>query len=67
MKVLVLSNSCFPDRYGKQAMTEIETIAKELSFSKIELHVFGHNKVAQNLYEKLDYEVTNIIMAKKLS
>ncbi|WP_409254091.1 GNAT family N-acetyltransferase [Bacillus sp. SCS-153A] len=53
--------------YGKQAMIEIEAVAKELGFSKIELHVFGHNQVAKGLYEQLNYEVTNIIMAKKLS
>ncbi|RIW38329.1 GNAT family N-acetyltransferase [Bacillus salacetis] len=53
--------------YGKQAMLEIEKAAKALGFSKIELHVFGHNQTARNLYEKLEYEVTNVIMAKKLS
>ncbi|WP_456271123.1 GNAT family N-acetyltransferase [Bacillus sp. AK031] len=53
--------------YGKQAMLEIEKVAKNLGLSKIELHVFAHNKTARNLYEKLNYETTNIIMAKKLS
>ncbi|EDL65547.1 GNAT family N-acetyltransferase [Bacillus sp. SG-1] len=40
-----------PDQQGKghdkQAMKEIGTIAKELDFTKIELYVFGHNKVAK--------------------
>ncbi|WP_421385050.1 GNAT family N-acetyltransferase [Bacillus salacetis] len=53
--------------YGKQAMLEIEEVAKDLGFNRIELHVFGHNQAARNLYEKLDYEITNLIMAKKLS
>jgi ribosomal protein S18 acetylase RimI-like enzyme len=53
--------------YGKQAMLEIEKAAKDLGLSKIELHVFAHNETARNLYEKLNYETTNIIMAKKLS
>jgi RimJ/RimL family protein N-acetyltransferase len=53
--------------YGKQAMLEIEKVAKSLGLSRIELHVFGHNRTARNLYEKLEYEVTNVIMAKKLS
>jgi ribosomal protein S18 acetylase RimI-like enzyme len=53
--------------YGRQAMTEIEEVAKELGFSKIELHVFGHNQTARHLYEQLEYDVTNVIMAKKLS
>ncbi|MEY8350803.1 GNAT family N-acetyltransferase [Bacillus cereus] len=50
--------------YGKQAMKEIEMIAKELGMNKIALHVFGHNKVARRLYEQLGYEITNINMVK---
>ncbi|EEL50143.1 MULTISPECIES: GNAT family N-acetyltransferase [Bacillus cereus group] len=50
--------------YGKQAMKEIERIAKELGMNKIALHVFGHNKVARRLYEQLGYEITNINMVK---
>ncbi|WP_369899619.1 GNAT family N-acetyltransferase [Bacillus manliponensis] len=52
--------------YGKAAMKEIEIVAKELGMKKIELHVFGHNKVARHLYESLDYETTNIRMAKTI-
>lgn len=52
--------------YGKAAMKEIEVVAKELGMTKIELHVFGHNKVARNLYESLDYETTNVLMAKTI-
>lgn len=52
--------------YGKEAMREIETIAKELGMSKIGLHVFGHNQVARGLYEKMGYEITNIVMAKSI-
>lgn len=53
--------------YGKQAMIEIETIAREeLGMKKLGLHVFGHNKVARGLYEKLGYETTNVVMAKKI-
>ncbi|WP_459503441.1 GNAT family N-acetyltransferase [Bacillus sp. C1] len=52
--------------FGKQAMKEIEMIAKELGMSKIGLHVFGHNKVARGLYEKLGYEITNINMMKTI-
>ncbi|KZN98438.1 GNAT family N-acetyltransferase [Bacillus badius] len=52
--------------YGKQAMKEIEMIAKELGMNKIGLHVFGHNKIARELYEKLGYEITNINMMKTL-
>ncbi|MYW25526.1 GNAT family N-acetyltransferase [Bacillus thuringiensis] len=52
--------------YGKKAMKEIEVIAKELGMKKIGLHVFGHNKVARGLYEKLGYEITNIDMMKSI-
>lgn len=52
--------------YGKQAMKETEIIAKELGMNKIGLHVFGHNKVARGLYEKLGYEITNIKMVKAI-
>jgi len=52
--------------FGKQAMNEIEVAAKELGMTKIGLHVFGHNKVARGLYEKLGYETTNVVMAKSI-
>ncbi|MFJ7730612.1 GNAT family N-acetyltransferase [Lysinibacillus sp. NPDC097231] len=52
--------------YGKKAMKEAEVIAKELGMNKMGLHVFGHNKIARSLYEKMGYEITNITMAKKI-
>ncbi|XXM71828.1 GNAT family N-acetyltransferase [Lysinibacillus sphaericus] len=52
--------------YGKLAMKEIENKSKELNANKIELHVFAHNTTARKLYEKVGYEVTNVIMAKKI-
>ncbi|MGE7931495.1 GNAT family N-acetyltransferase [Viridibacillus arvi] len=52
--------------YGKQAMKEAEIIAKKLGINKIGLHVFDHNKIARGLYEKLDYEITNITMSKSI-
>jgi len=53
--------------YGKQAMIEIEIIAREeLGMNKLGLHVFGHNKIARGLYEKLGYETTNVVMAKTI-
>lgn len=52
--------------YGKQAMKEVEVIAKEIGLKMIGLHVFGHNKVARHLYEKLGYVETNINMRKSL-
>ncbi|WP_075619728.1 GNAT family N-acetyltransferase [Paenisporosarcina indica] len=52
--------------YGKEAMKEIEGIAKELGMTKIGLHVFGHNLVARGLYESLGYETTNVVMVKEI-
>jgi ribosomal protein S18 acetylase RimI-like enzyme len=52
--------------YGKQAMKEIEKVARKLSLKSISLHVFGHNQVARGLYEKLGYLETDIIMEKKI-
>lgn len=52
--------------YGKKAMKEAEIIAKELGMNKMGLNVFGHNKIARGLYEKMGYEITNITMAKKI-
>lgn len=52
--------------YGKEAMKEIEVLAKGLGMTKIGLHVFGHNLVARGLYEKLGYETTNLVMVKEI-
>ncbi|WP_373894209.1 GNAT family N-acetyltransferase [Virgibacillus sp. CBA3643] len=52
--------------YGKQAMKEIENVAKKIGLKSIGLHVFGHNKIAWSLYEKLGYIETNINMEKTL-
>jgi ribosomal protein S18 acetylase RimI-like enzyme len=52
--------------YGKQAMKEIEVIGRNLGLKYIRLHVFGHNKVARDLYQKLGYKDTDIIMEKAL-
>ncbi|MDQ0268140.1 GNAT family N-acetyltransferase [Cytobacillus purgationiresistens] len=52
--------------HGKSAMREIEVIVKEMGIKKIGLHVFGHNKIARGLYEKMGYEITNITMAKSI-
>jgi|SRR5579864_2030289 len=52
--------------YGEQAMTLLEHEARRLGLDTIRLHVFGHNKAARPLYEKLGYETTNVLMAKHL-
>jgi ribosomal protein S18 acetylase RimI-like enzyme len=52
--------------YGARAMGLAEMRARELGFDTVSLHVFGHNKVARGLYEKLGYVATNLLMSKKL-
>src|SRR5699024_4883208 len=52
--------------YGKQAMKEVERVAKKIGLKKIGLHVFGHNKVERGLYEKLGYMEKKIKMEKTL-
>ena len=53
--------------YGKQAMLAVEEKVKALGLDSIGLHVFGHNQVARALYENIGYEVTNVLMTKKLT
>lgn len=53
--------------YGADALRTIEPKVQELGLRKISLHVFGKNKVAWHLYEKVGYEVTNVLMSKELS
>lgn len=52
--------------YGKEAMKQIEMEGKELGLKKIGLHVFGHNRIARGLYEKLGYQTTNVMMIKDI-
>ncbi len=52
--------------YGAQTMGLVEEKARELGFDTISLHVFGHNKVARSLYQKLGYVATNVLMSKKV-
>lgn len=52
--------------YGRAAMKALEPVVKELGLNRIELHVFGHNKTAINLYETSGFVVTDINMMKEL-
>ena len=52
--------------YGTQTMAALEEEAKRLQVDKISLHVFGHNKIAFGLYQKMGYEITDISMSKNL-
>jgi ribosomal protein S18 acetylase RimI-like enzyme len=52
--------------YGKKAMLLLEEKVKSLGLKHIGLHVFGHNHRAHELYKKLGYATTNIVMEKTL-
>ena len=48
------------------AMRLLESEAVRHGFTSLGLHVFGHNRIAQRLYEKLGFAVKNINMSKTL-
>ena len=52
--------------YASQAFLELENKARNLGATRISLHVFGKNHGAIEMYNKLGYEPTNILMAKAL-
>ena len=52
--------------FGRKAMVEVETLARELGIKRLGLHVFAHNTIARDLYEKLGYTEKNIKMEKTL-
>lgn len=52
--------------YGKQTMTILEDHVRKLGGNKILLHVFGHNKIAISLYEKMGYQAYSINMSKNI-
>lgn len=51
---------------GREAMKLLEVEVKAQNISKIELHAFGHNEIAINLYKSLGYIITDVEMEKKL-
>jgi ribosomal protein S18 acetylase RimI-like enzyme len=53
--------------YGEQAFAALETEVRALGLGQIGLHVFGANTAARNLYRKLGYQETNVIMRKDLA
>ena len=50
--------------YASRTLDLVEERARDLGAKSVELHVFGHNRGAQALYEKLGYNITSITMAK---
>jgi ribosomal protein S18 acetylase RimI-like enzyme len=52
--------------HGIKLMALIEIEIKSKGLNKIKLHVFGHNTIAQKLYLKSGFQITNIIMSKDI-
>jgi ribosomal protein S18 acetylase RimI-like enzyme len=50
--------------YASRTLELVEERARDLGAKSVELHVFGHNRGARALYEKLGYNITSITMAK---
>lgn len=51
---------------GTQTMEALNEYCKEMGVDTINLHVFGHNKRALSVYEKVGFKTTNYYMEKKL-
>lgn len=52
--------------HAERAFRALEREAGRLGLEGIGLHVFGHNRGARSLYEKLGFEATDITMFKPL-
>ncbi|MBF2361950.1 GNAT family N-acetyltransferase [Listeria marthii] len=52
--------------FGTKTLAALDTLAKEMGITKIELHVFAHNQTAIGLYNKVGFQNTDITMAKYL-
>lgn len=52
--------------YASQALVVLEGHARSRGAKKLELHVFGNNIAARELYKKVGYIETNVNMAKEI-
>src|SRR5215210_8591381 len=63
----IIINEDFRRRgYATRTLELVEDRAGELGARSVGLHVFGHNRGAQALYEKMGYNTTSITMAKHI-
>lgn len=53
--------------YGKQALAAMDEKLKSLDAYSVELHVFGDNITAQELYKKMGFHITGMHMRKHYS
>jgi ribosomal protein S18 acetylase RimI-like enzyme len=52
--------------YGVQALLALEAHVRARGVKRIELHVFGNNTAARELYKKVGYSETDISMAREI-
>ncbi len=52
--------------YGREAMLELEVLARQMGLHQLGLHVFAYNAGARALYESLGYSVASVNMLKDL-
>ena len=52
--------------YGKQSLIALDEKLKSMNVESVRLHVFGDNLIAQELYKKMGFEITDIQMKKVL-
>ncbi len=53
--------------YASQALAKLEEFARAHGIEVIELHVFGHNTAARELYKKAGFIEANVMMTKKVN
>lgn len=51
--------------YGKQALAAMDEQLKSMNAESVDLHVFGDNVIAQELYKKAGFEITGMHMRKQ--
>ena len=52
--------------YARQAMLELEKVARGMGLRQLALHVFAYNEQARSLYESLGYTVASLNLLKEL-
>jgi GNAT superfamily N-acetyltransferase len=63
---IIISEDFRRKGYASRTLELVEDRARALGARGVELHVFGHNKGARALYEKVGYKETSITMAKPI-
>ena len=52
--------------YARQAMLELEKVARDMGLRQLALHVFAYNEQARALYESLGYTVASLNLLKEI-